>query len=31
MAKQENTNSANISLWGIDLGCTKIEGVILKS
>lgn len=31
MTKQENTNSANSSLWGIDLGGTKIEGVILKS
>src|SRR5688572_29370320 len=31
MAKEKNSAAGRESLWGIDLGGTKIEGVILKS
>jgi predicted NBD/HSP70 family sugar kinase len=31
MTKQKSTKSSDTNLWGIDLGGTKIEGVVLKS
>lgn len=31
MAKQSNTSDQQKPLWGIDMGGTKIEGIILKS
>jgi fructokinase len=31
MAKQKKNNSESGHLWGIDMGGTKMEGVILRS